>query len=539
MRPNFAPFIAQKASATSAGAGVMRLILKLILAITLCGPAFATTTGDALRELVMAGDLAAVEATIDKAVKQDFATRADPASQRDLFPIFQVTHPDIGTFTEKWLHDMPTSAYAMTARAWYLYDLGFANRGYDTMRFTFSGGLDLMHEQHEEALSLFSAATKANPQLLAASDGIFAVSRTIAGKGVIPAELERIMVLYPTRGSLMRVMFSISPQWGGSRDQVNLICDRYAPLIVSIKDYRPEVCVVDAVFYADFRDEQARHSAYLALQEMDQPILDDARLGAAMDGRGPVTQRLAVFEKVKAKRPLTPEEVSRWRPAFDQANNLPPTYDDPVYAKAVADNIDQLRIAADQDPLNSKTVIEYINQVGQNSSANNLAYDQADVEQRLQTLLRGIPHSWRGWQQYAFLETFGQKFNLEKAAPMYQNSIFYSNYSRDAVQEALQYISYMSFRQRALVAEAPNRNVAAPQSASLDRLGLCPMIALERLATELCRMENKSVGECFRSDDNRNNRDELKEDIKARGVCQTEMNAPLETLLKGPVAVDF
>lgn len=518
---------------------LMQLIRLVFIALALCGPAFATTTPDALREMVMAGDIAAVEAAISEAVEQDTATHADPASQRDLFLVFQVTHPDIGAFTAKWLHDAPTSAYAMTARAWYLYNLGFANRGFDTMRSTFSGGLDIMFEQHSEALSLFSAATEANPKLLAASDGILGASRTVSAKENIPKELERIMALYPTRGSLMRVMFSVSPQWGGSREQVNLVCDRYAPKIVSIKDYTPEVCMVDAVFYADFRDEQARHTAYLALQHLDQPILDDARLAAAMDGRGPVEQRLAVFEKTKAKRPLTPEEVSRWRLVFDAANDLPRTHEDPTYAKAVADNIDAMRRAADQDPLNSIKVIDFIRQVGELSSTNSIPYDRADVEQRLQTLLRDVPHSWRAWQEYALFESLGPDYDLKKANQFFQNSIFYSNYSREAVEEALEYTSYMSNRRWHGIAKISNSAIAAPQLAELDRLGLCPMVAFERLATELCRMENKSSVECFSMDSFKSPRAELKEDIKARGVCQTEANVPLETLLKGPVSVDF
>jgi hypothetical protein len=101
----------------------MRLILKLILAIALCGPAFAGTTPDALRELAMADDVAAVDAALDDALAQDARSGKEPDLQLGLFAVFEVTHPGIGAFTASWLARNPTSPNAMTARGWYLYNL--------------------------------------------------------------------------------------------------------------------------------------------------------------------------------------------------------------------------------------------------------------------------------------------------------------------------------------------------------------------------------------------------------------------------------
>jgi hypothetical protein len=517
----------------------MRLILKLILAITLSGPAVAATTPEALRELVMAGDMAAVEVALEDTVVQDAATRADPDFQREMFKVFWVTHPEIDAFTAKWLQQNPTSPNAMTARAWYLHAVGYANRGQDTMRHTYSGGIAEMQTRHEQAFALFLAATKAAPRLLAASDGVLVLAQTVVGKENIPLELERIMARYPNRGSLMRAMYPLAPQWGGTPEQVRLLCDRYAPMITTITDYTPDVCVVDAVYFANFWKGPMRDAAHEALTQMTHPFLDYARLDMAMDRVGPATQRLAVFEKVKATRPLTPDEALEWITANNEVNSLEPNGEvDPVYTLAVSQGVDELRKAADQDPLNAATVLAYIDRLEQNLLENGNDYDKDNAIRRVQALLRGIPHSWRAWIWLGRLSYSHDPGLLEKTAPYYQNAIFYSNYGLASLQDAIEGKAELIDIRSKLKATSGNLNQTPEDIAELDLIGVCPLVALVRIADAVCASEGMDRKTCLR------NAswwllEPLLEQTKARGACEAEENAPLETLLKGPVEVQF
>jgi hypothetical protein len=517
---------------------IMRLIFKLLLAIVLCGPVFATTSPETLRDMVIAGDIAAVEAALEDAAIKDATSGLDPETQRDLFKVFWVTHPAIDAFTDKWMHQSPTSAAAMTARAWYLHAMGYANRGQDTARYTYQGGVEAMQSLHQQAFSLFVEATKADPGLLAASDGILVLAQTVADDEVIPVELERIMALHPNRGSLMRAMYPLAPQWGGRPTQVYLLCDRYAPQITSIKNYTPEVCATDAVFYANFAPGRMRTAAYEQLSQLQNPILDYARQIAALDRFGPATQRLAVFEKLKAQRPLTPEEVIEWRIAFNEVNGLIAEGLDPAYAEAVSQGIDQLRLAADRDPLNTAVVTDYINRLEKNLWENSKDYDEDDAIRRLQTLLVAVPHSWRAWNRLAKLKSDYSTGNLEATDPYFQNAIYYSNYGLAALQDAIDgKTTLIDFRSRLKM--TPGKSSPSPEdTAELDQIGVCPLVALVRITDAVCASESMDRKTCLRNASwwllN-----PLLEQTKARNACQQEENAPLESLLKGPVAVDF
>lgn len=517
----------------------MRLILNIILAIIVSGPALATTSAEDLRSLVIGGDVKAVEAAIDGAVAQDFATHADPALQRDLFAIFHVTHPDIGAFTEKWLREQPTSAYAMTARAWYFHKIGSVNRGDYGTRITFSGGLEIMSDQYSKAETLFVAATKARPDLLAASDGIIAVSLTVGGRAAIPTELERIMAIYPTRGSLMRAMRPLSPQWGGSPEDVSLVCARYAPMVVAIKDYTPNVCWVDAVFYANFQDEQAREAAYQALQMLDNPILDDARLAAAMDRRGPATQRLAVLEKFKAKRHLTTKEASALDTATIEANQLDPTvYYAPNYEQALSDGVADLRLKADRDPFNTTVVLNYLGNLPPNWQENGGDFGLEDARTRVQRLLTAVPHSWSAWQTLADLTYDNTADTIKKASGYLQNSIFYSNYGQEALQNALSVLAARTDRYSKRKATSGALNLTPEDLTELDLLGKCPIVALSRIAQSVCAQRGIGGDQCLDVTYGFLLRPML-QDVQDRGACETETNAPLESLLRGPEPADF
>ena len=530
----------------------MRMILKTILApaaslaallamaLTLCGPAFATPAQDMFRDQIMAGNIAGVDAALAQAGVQDAAPGADPELQRALFTVFWVTDPKIDAFTAKWLAKAPSSAYAMTARAKYLAALGRANRGEDTARTTYPAGVDIMQALDTEALALFVAASKAEPGLLAASDGLLVQTQTVAPEATLPLELERIMALHPNRGSLMRAMFKLAPQWGGTADQVHIVCDRYAPMVTTPKDYTPEVCVVDAVFYGRFTQGAMRDAARVALETLSNPVLDYARLLDVMDNKGTAAHRLAVLDKVKSERPLTANEGLIWDIANIEVNNiqtLPPD-DTPTYKLALAGGLEDLRRAADRDPFYTTVVVDYISQLEQNFWQNGTDFDRADADKRLQRLLAAVPHSWRAWLRLAQLHYDYKPGTLQTTSDYLQNAIAYSNYGQIALQQALSGMIIMTDGYSKRKATAGQLNQTPQDVAELDGLGRCPIVALIRIIQAVCDERGIGHQECF-SMNYAFLLDAMMADIQAREVCRTEASAPLESLLHGPVPVDF
>lgn len=517
----------------------MSLIRLIILAITLCGPAFATPAQDALHDKIMAGDIVGVEDTLTKAVAQDATSGVEPELQRDLFTVFWVTDPKIDAFTAKWVAQSPSSAYAMTARGWYLHAMGKANRGEDWMRVTYAGGVETMLALDSQALALFTAASTTEPGLLAASDGLLALTQTVASEDTIPLELERIMTLHPNRGSLMRAMYKLAPQWGGDARQVQLVCNRYAPMVTTLEDYTPEVCGVDAVYYGHFVPGQMRDEASITLQSLTNPVLDYARVLDVLDGKGTAANRLAILENTQSERQLSPNEASAMDQADIEVNHRDPAgYYAPNYQKALSKGLDELRLRADRDPLYTTAVLDYVHQQEQNLRENGIKYDMNDARARVHRLLTAIPHSWRAWMKLADLNLGVDPGSMEKVGTYLRNSIYYSNYGSEALQHAVGDLMLQTDMYSKRKATSGKLNQTAADVAELDHLGRCPILGLTRLTLSDCAQQGVSSDQCL-VNGYMFLLKPLLEDVAARGVCQTEANAPLESLLPGPVPADF
>jgi hypothetical protein len=101
----------------------------LVLGLLWPMAAMGETAVPGFRDLVVAGDIAQVEAALKSAVAADQAPEAEPDAERDLFSLFTDSHPAIAALTERWLAEQPDDALAMTARGWHLYALGWNARG--------------------------------------------------------------------------------------------------------------------------------------------------------------------------------------------------------------------------------------------------------------------------------------------------------------------------------------------------------------------------------------------------------------------------
>ena len=196
-----------------------------LAAALLTYPALATTQDD-FRAMIWAGDMSGVKAALQAVEASDLASSGEPDAERALFHIFLESHPKVAAFTESWLAAEPDSALAMTARGWQLYSTGHNMRGTSYAREVYADASRADHDYGKQAFDLAERAVVADPNLISASDLILRSTNTLGNRQMIPLELERIMALHPNRGSLMKVMGTLSQQWGGKLGQVQLVCDR-------------------------------------------------------------------------------------------------------------------------------------------------------------------------------------------------------------------------------------------------------------------------------------------------------------------------
>lgn len=477
----------------------MHKLIVLLLAL-LPAPGIAGITPEALRALIVSADTAAVQAALAEAVAQDEKSNTEFVEQRDLFGVFVAADPMIDTFTANWLQDDPTSVFAMTARARYLFAIGWALRGEDVALHVYPAALAAMQEKHTEAFALVTAASTTMPELIAASDTMMRLTVTLGNIDVIPLELERVFALRPNRGSLMRAMIAVAPQWGGRYDQLNLLCDRYAPQIKTIANYDPDTCKIDGVYFGNFWNGDQREAAHQVLMWNANPILDYARLIDAVDGFGPPQQRLAMLTKLQSERALSVNEAM----AFDTATaeiKGPGALIEPVeVSKSRSAEILARRLAADRKPYDPVIVIGYVNAVSGSVSEADQTALQNELKQRLRLLLKGAPYSGAAWKTLGNLiagdprDLDGKLDRLEAAEPYLINGAVYSVFDADAV------FSLMYHKTMAILDvkdQSRQADISALSRADLDRLDKivhCPLVwqleALRLICTSIYADDN-------------------------------------------------
>lgn len=504
--------------------------------------ALASITYDALFDLVINGDIPAVEAALKTAVAEDAAATGEPERQRDLFSVFTLTHPGVADFTAKWLEADPQSAYALTARGWHQYGMGWAMRGEGLARDTFPGAFQKMREFHEVAFDLMSAATEADPTLLAASDGVLRIPQTLGNIEAIPGELERIMATLPNRGSLMRAMLALSPQWGGRSEQVELLCGRYAPKITTMAGYDALVCRVDAAYYADFQSGDQREAAHQMLTLIDNPVLDYARLMDAVDNVSTPQQAIRLLERAKSARPLTVQEAE----ALDHARSMDAGFsvieEFPERDAAMPQAVVVARRQADRDPLMGSVVTRYISLAYRNASKNGGAVDRAEVEARLKQLLTVAPYDGNAWLQLAqLISEDGSLAGIEAAQPYFENAVVYSNYRYDVVYSMLDTKLAIIRKPDNWMASRDISGLSSDELAELDRIINCPVITDHLRMQYVCMSARREGSSCANGQmDAESPLAERMSNIVERGVCKAEIESyQPEELILSPVEVTF
>lgn len=509
----------------------------------LATPAQAAISADDLRALVLKRDFVATDAALI-AAHAEYTTAHTPDAERDLYVVFGLTDPAIGQFVLDWAKNDPDNPRALTAKAWNLYDWGWILRGERTVQNTSAEALDALASRHTAAFLLFKQATELQPGLIPASDGLLRLTATLGNKSIIPLELERIMTSQPNRGSLMRAMVSLAPQWNGRPEQVNLLCDRYAPKITDIKDYTPEVCRIDAVYYADFWYGDQRAAAHQLLMFTLNPVLDYAREADILAGLMTQEETIAALQAIKAKRPLTLKEAEKLDyTLMDFNRTLPQDAHYPEYKAALLREIDLGDAALVRDPFNPDLLDHYIEvRLGAvyNLERPIAPAEKADMIKRLQTVLKVVPTSPELWADLAQLTLQSNDLDsIARAEPYFHNAIYYARYGttqfadavRPKVEMVLDYKNYMH--------AADISGLTPEQLAKLDEIVNCPLAEQLSILGMVCQNTNTPANQCAEGAVTNEVVIKRLRDRIDSGACGPLFGQSLDTLYEKATKVDF
>ncbi|MES2432542.1 MAG: hypothetical protein V4586_01780 [Pseudomonadota bacterium] len=517
-----------------------KLVLLLALLAT---PAQAAISFDDLRALVLARDFAATDAALI-AAHTEYTAAHTPDAERDLYNVFALYDPAIQRFAEDWVAADPNNPRALSALGWNLYDWGWAWRGENTVNRTTTEALNGMSSRHLAAFELFQRATQLAPDLIPASDGMLRLTATLGNKAVIPIELERIMANQPNRGSLMRAMMSLAPQWGGRPEQVDLLCNRYAPKITDVPDYTPDVCRIDAVYYANFWYGDQRAAAHQLLMFMPNPILDYARYNDMMDGPSTPEELVSGLEALKIKRDLTPREARKLddvRMSLARVDAMQASY--PEFSAALLREIPNLQAALVKDPLNPDLLHRYVNTLGdaeEYAARPITAAEKADLIQRLHATLKAVPTAYKLWNDLAQITLQqGDLDGIARAEPYFHNAIHYSVYGNQQLSNAVRPKWMRVLDQSNIMKPADISGLTPEQLAKLDAIVNCPLAMQLNILRLVCDNDGTPENQCaegFVANDVI--WDRLAERMNA-GVCPDTFLPHFEEQYLKPQKVDF
>ncbi len=237
----------------------MRHICAAVTLITVLASSFAQAlTTDRVFELAVSGQIDQLETELNVL---DIAVRQGEVSydaQREIYDLFQTTHPDVVQTIQVWRVRKPDSRHALAASMWHNYHAGFMLRGSRLARYTHPRAIAAMEERHQLALKAADSLLRDHPDFVPGTDGTLRLMLTVGDRSKIDEVLLRILEHSPNAGSLERALFAFQGKWGGGWSQLARICHDFAPMVPGDE---AELCMARAVLDYEVRNPFGRATA--------------------------------------------------------------------------------------------------------------------------------------------------------------------------------------------------------------------------------------------------------------------------------------
>ena len=490
---------------------MVRFLVALLLLVTAPVVARSKTDPDQLYALVQAQEIQTIGALLSQARKDDLVGPTEFPAQRALFAVFGNSDPAIDQLTEAWLKQAPDDPNALVARSIYLHGMGWNYRGDQAAYLVPEINMETMTRLHNEAFRLAGRAVSLAADMAAASDMLILAALTINRRDEGFAEFQRFMSLHPNRGTLMREALTLSPQWGGGIAYIKALCAAYAQQIRSVPDYTVPVCVADAVYFAQFPEGPDKAAALEILGASTNPVLDGARERATHDGQGPLLWRLAILSRIRETRALDDVEIGYYEyllanPPGPRVQIAPPqpepidfardlAWRDPAagfpkdpLAPQRAAHLQDLKLKADRDPLNPKTVATYVKAKRTLIPGPLDPAVKADLSGRIKRVLVVLPYNAPLWHELSVLMATDEPTldQIDAAGRAADNAFFYSGLLSDNLSEAIfiRLSHVMKLNARPQLKETGPLDAAT--LARRDQILHCPLLRDLRLAMSIC-----------------------------------------------------
>ena len=499
--------------------------LLLSALLTLAPPAIADAARDADFALVLAGD----EAPILQAL-----SATDPQAQRAAFGAFATAHPKAGEVSAALLAAHPDDPRAMVARGWYLQALGQTRRGAAAIRSVNPKALEEMLALHEQAMQLALVATDKAPDMVAASDLVIVLARTLGEGPRVPDEVARIMALHPTRQTLLVASVTLAPRWGGWPGWSDAACDNWAAKVSDVADYTPEVCALDMLFSA-WGSSDDRELARAQLATTIHPVLEPARIDLAMTGLDGTDASVAVLQRALDAGTLTLWQA-RKLDDFRGQSPMPGSLG-PAEAAVLPRELARLRAEMDFNPGNSGLLEFYMAALYSDMRENGTPWPKEEVENRYAMVFQLAPYDFDSWMRYGQMQS--DMLHLDSASldevdavrAYFINGVVTANHSAYA-------LSGLEWFNRMVWTQLDKRNLDAMDTTGepafakddYDRAVVCPEIRTIRLMQAACAAEgDRSV--CPQPTDPMNPWDDLLARAEKRQACGSDLAADPSELL--------
>ncbi|MFZ1338169.1 MAG: hypothetical protein WAS26_03860, partial [Paracoccaceae bacterium] len=444
------------------------------------------------------------------------------------FGAFATAHPKAGEVSAALLAAHPDDPRAMVARGWYLQALGQVKRGGASIRSVNPAALDEMQALHAEAMQLALAAVKAAPEMVAASDLVLVLSRTLGEGAIADAEFARIMQVQPTRQSLLIASLSLAPRWGGPPGWSDRACEVWAAKVVDVADYTAEVCALDMLYSAwGNRDDQALAWDRLALQ--DHPILDSGRLAHAQSGLAPTDEAIAVLQRIKEAGEMNLWDARKLDALLGQSSSTERL--GPAEAAVLPQELARSRAEADFNPGSSLWLEFYMAVLYADMRENGTPWPADEIDRRYALVFQLAPYDFDTWMRYGQMQTDMLHLDdatldeVEAVRAYFINGVVTGNHSAYALWglEGFNRIVWSQLDKRNLDAMDAT-GAPAFDKADYDRAVVCPEVRAIRLMQAACDAEGGGSG-CPKASDPTHPWDELLARAEKRKACGAELGA--------------
>jgi hypothetical protein len=494
-----------------------------------------------VRTAIEQNDFVQVEKILAKTHEDLRRGRATPDQFRNRISLFETTDPDTIAFVESWRSRYPNSIYAKTAQAWVYSTIGRNIRGIKFVHETFPLALEIHRNLHFDAHTLALEAFTEDNTLISASDAVLVLANTTGTQDIALRVLDETMTVQPDWGSLNRALWMANPQYGGSLDLAEALCEFFGPMIIKPEVDYERACITRAsfLFFGHRRDEIRSW-----MSETNDTWYDPFRVQDIFRHRPATDEEVALAVNYFKNGTTTDLRLAR---KFDTYYSWQDG-SEPIHEIVLDRAKSWAESRLEHDPYNLaalKVLLTSSHEVTVKPDGS-VFYKPTgrptEIEKRdyLRRRLLASPYNAEFWKEMAQSVSLFDRNTTEqevhRATAMRINAIAYSNHSHDAVND-LVYQKLSGIEHFAAWEEATGEK--SQRALNYNTTYVCPLIRSTRIMEQLIAIGSPKKSYSEMTEETLAQLEEIRAAAEVGGYCHWERNAPLEEIIFEPVEVDL